>query len=445
MASLSRRRPCLALFEKSLKGQGLEDKVMKSLKSKRFAEAVLAGVKKRIQEYRESGAWLNTAIPFEHSLRLPQEYSKKMMELFRVCGVTDRKENRINFEVLLANLIDRRGKRPIMISLANKDWRHTQYSRVGKSIIRIINSLHEQGFIKMKKGYYTAEESRLTRIAATEKLLDYFRELSNGVIYDPVELVELRDERGKLKEYKDTAKTYRIRDILKLVNAVNGKADIRYRDYKLVAFLFAIFKEKFTLYGRLHTKGYRHYQGFSEDERAEITINGDPVVELDFSGLHPRLLYAEKGKQYLGDPYSIVDNRPDSRSFLKQILLCMLNSPDEITAERAANYWLRNNHDERKALQGIGITRARPLMDAFKEAHKPIVHYFCNGKDAGMKIMNRDAAIALDVVQHFAKQNIPILAVHDSFLVQRQYEAELKRVMQSIYSKHTGGFRCAIK
>jgi len=34
------------------------------------------------------------------------------------------------------------------------------------------------------------------------------------------------------------------------------------------------------------------------------------------------------------------------------------------------------------------------------EAHKPISHYFCKGKDTGMRIMNKDAKIALDIVNH---------------------------------------------
>ena len=199
------------------------------------------------------------------------------------------------------------------------------------------------------------------------------------------------------------------------------------------------------MYGRLHTRGYRHYQGLNEEERAEITINGDPVVELDYSGMHPHLLYAKEGIQFFGDPYAIVDHQLEARPFLKQILLCLLNSKDELTAERAGNYWLARNHKERNALYDIGITRARPIIDAFKQVHKPIAHHFCNGKKTGMRIMNLDAKIALDVVDHFAKQEIPILAIHDSFIVQEQYKDELKRTMQRIYRKHTKGFRIPVK
>ena len=62
-----------------------------------------------------------------------------------------------------------------------------------------------------------------------------------------------------------------------------------------------------------------------------------------------------------------------------------------------------------------------------------------------MRIMNLYATIALDVINHFAKQGIPILSVHDSFIVQGRYKDELKRIMQQMYRKHTKGFRCPIK
>ena len=59
--------------------------------------------------------------------------------------------------------------------------------------------------------------------------------------------------------------------------------------------------------------------------------------------------------------------------------------------------------------------------------------------------MNKDARIALDVVWHFAKQGVPVIAIHDSFLVPVEYDDELRRTMDKTYRKHTGGFSCQIK
>ena len=84
-------------------------------------------------------------------------------------------------------------------------------------------------------------------------------------------------------------------------------------------------------------------------------------------------------------------------------------------------------------------------MAEFRRLHNPIDHYFCNGTETGLRVMNLDSRIALDIVDHFAKQNIPILAVHDSFIVQEKYEDELRQTMENTYEKHTNGFKCKIK
>lgn len=404
----------------------------------RLRNAVRADAKKQRIAYRTSNAWLQDSVSFSHSLRLSAENRILADSLFEEVvdkNVRKRDQRKNDLDCLLANLIHNRRK-PVNLSLDRNNWKPNQYRSASYFTIELVHTLHREGFLDMKKG--NEMMGRNTRIWATEKLLEYLPVVPNSVIDVPVELVELRDDKGKLKQYRDTIETARIRAILKRVNAVNEKANIWYERDRLHPSLVAIFKEKFTLYGRLHTRGYRHYQGFSEEERSEILINGDPVVELDFAGLHPNLLYAMQGKQFFGDPYSIVDERPEARPFLKQILLCLLNSKDEITAEKAANFWLAHNHKERSELHKIGITRARPFIDAFKEKHKPIAHHFCTGKETGLRIMNLDAKIALDIVNHFAKQGIPILAVHDSFIVQQQYRDELHQTMKRIYRKHTG-------
>lgn len=405
-------------------------------------QKILQDAKKQVEQYRGSPAWLQDAVPFDHAWSLPKEHHRVVSEILKVCGVPDRIENKINLEILCANLI-KQSRKPIKVSLNVNDWKGSQYQRAGPNTIRLINRMNEEGLIGFKKGFKMTDQARITRIWATEKLLSYFKEIPKTVIYNPVNLVELRDETGNLKEYNDTAKTHRIKTILKAANNVNESADLRYRHHKLHAFLIAIFNRKFTLYGRLHTRGYRHYQSFSGEERQEFTINGDRTTELDFSGLHPHLLYAKEGIQFFGDPYSIVNENPIARPFLKIILLALLNAKDETAAERAGNYWLYKNHWERDQLKKIGITSARPIIQAFKEKHQPITHHFCTGKETGLKIMNLDATIALDIVKHFTSQKIPILAIHDSFIVQEQYGDELRKTMAQIYRKHTG-FRIPI-
>ena len=53
--------------------------------------------------------------------------------------------------------------------------------------------------------------------------------------------------------------------------------------------------------------------------------------------------------------------------------------------------------------------------------------------------------MAIDVLSHFAKRGIPVLPVHDSFIIATGYGDELKEVMQKVYSAHNNGFYCPVK
>ncbi len=401
-----------------------------------------------------TGSWLNENRSFDHDLRLPPDLkpyiSALLDEVLQGRTIYKRESKERDLEILVSNLVNIK-KLPVSFSLNRNDWTGNRYSKASYFTIELVQQLHERGFIDMQKGYRTEKESRLARIWATNKLLDYCPLVPGIVLCEPVELVILKDQDNRLKDYKDTAETKRIRQVLERVNKVNKQARIVHTTDRLSVYLYAVFREKFTLYGRLHSKGVRHYQGYSEAERAEFTIDGKPVVELDYSGLHPHLLYANEGIQFFGDPYSMVDDRPELRPFLKVILLAMLNAKDFVTAEKAANHWIRTKkndeekEEKRQAVRRAGVFKARPIMEAFAEVHHRIAHHFYNGKLSGLRIMNIDSKIALDIVDHFASLGIPILSVHDSFIVQAQHRTELLNTMKRTYQKWTNGFRCPIK
>ena len=416
------------------------------MKRTRFGGKVRADAKSGRDQYRQAGAFLERNAPFDHNVRLPEQKRGVAIALYnKLFSATVKIENQwtVNTEVLLANLIIN-SRRAVSVSLNPNTYCHP-YQRTTALMIKIIKAMNEEGYIELKKGYKGEKTSRMSRIYATDKFLRFCPLYPDTVIYDPVTLVVLRDEHGREIPFKHTAKTLRVNTVLTRANRVNAAADIMYQRERITAYLLAVYKCSFDLYGRLHTRGFRHLQGYKEGERAEITINGEAVVELDFAALHPNLLYAAEGLQYAGDPYAAVDPRPEARAFLKRCLLAMLNAKDQTQALRATNYVFYQDPAEKQRLNAIGITTAKPFIEKFKQAHPPIAHYFCAGKETGLRVMNRDARIALDVVDHFARQGKVVLAVHDSFIVQRKYRDELERVMHEKYMKHTGGFTIRVK
>lgn len=370
-----------------------------------------------------------------------------------------RKENIDGMKVLAGNLVagSWKGFR-LVIPMNHRISVHRRYdppvSSVHKRLFRIMN---KKGYVIMKKGFCSAYGGRsfYTRAWATERFL---RSIPIEVPFlryrQPKELVELRDRAtGLFKPYRDNSFTRRVRSVLRRTNLVNSSATVDLNGQPLSVLLTAIFLDDFSKYGRLHSRGFLHYQGVSRDQRLHVTINREPTVELDFRGLHPHLLYARAGAQWRGgDPYvtacpsASIRGRATKllRPFFKVVLLSMMNSGNFSTAEKAVNYWLANHPEDRAFLRQLGITRARPVMERFLEVHRPIAPFLLTDGEEGLRIMNLDAQIALDVVDHFSGQGVPILPVHDSFIVPASFREELKQKMIQSYSNHTGGYSITV-
>ena len=64
------------------------------------------------------------------------------------------------------------------------------------------------------------------------------------------------------------------------------------------------------------------------------------------------------------------------------------------------------------------------------EENKPINNYLCT--DSGVELMAIDGRITTRIIDHFTRKKIPVLTVHDSYVMQSQYEQEL--IDQMVYS-----------
>jgi len=262
--------------------------------------------------------------------------------------------------------------------------------------------------------------------------------------YDPAELVKLKDANGRLQDYAETEYTRTLRRQLKGINRINGTTEIRFKRYRVQTQLHAVYKQDFTQGGRLYTSGSVHLQGLKGSERRQLTINGEPVVELDYSGYHPCLLYAEEGIQFEGDPYDLgtVTEHPIARKFAKTAFHALLNADSWRKAEKAVNHWAYQHPAAVPTLKRLGLYPARQVLLPMERRHQPIRHHFSSG--SGLRLMNLEAKIALGVVRHFTDQGTPCLPVHDSFLVQERYESALRQVMLNAYKQYSNGFKILI-
>ena len=139
------------------------------------------------------------------------------------------------------------------------------------------------------------------------------------------------------------------------------------------------------------------------------------------------MLYAELGVQFDQAPYIYYDKR---KAPYKQAILRLLNAPTRRIALESLRHEVPN-YDWQSVIRHI------------ISYHRPIRQYL--GSGVGIKLQNRDGRMAIDILSHFANKGIPVLPVHDSFIIAASYGDELKDVMQKVYSAPNNGFYCPVK
>ena len=323
----------------------------------------------------------------------------------------------------------------------------------------VLALLELDGFVReVRGGRYdrTKGEGDQTRIAATAKMVDWFaadpalipKALVGCEDTDPVVVQVTTKRKGKnkkgkevtfktktLKKYIDDANTNQMRDNLNLINDCLKRhwSDLYLSDEdwaKLQRSLVGNKKYDHTPI-QLHRQtvrrifnstsfdiGGRFYGGWWQNipsgYRGLITIDGKRTTEFDYGRLHPTMLYAQKGLTLAEDAYDVGIGR-EHRDVIKQLFNAMVQMkepqdrpPRDVKFRQTGKTW-------------------KQLRDLILEKHEPIKNKFFCGM--GNKLQYEDSQIAEKVMLHFAKQDIAILPLHDSFVIQRSLKPELVEVM----------------
>lgn len=321
--------------------------------------------------------------------------------------------------------------------------------------LNVYGALKDFEWIAVKKG---TEYTGYTRIYAAPKLLDIFRNINNLWIpqfpMNPDSLVILRykDNRGKKKNLpvpSSPAVTQMQNNLLEYNSfIINHCVTLDLKDEQLDEVVAAMVDPK-NQNPRIHlnriqlrrifsrgsmTLGGRFYGGWWQQipsaYRPHIAINGKPTVEIDYSAMSIRILYAKKGATYPSDqdPYDLgltqwQGPQDPRRREIKTFINALLN--DEKKRYRLAKREekiLGLNHDD--------------LLEAFSSKHPLLVDLI--GTKAGLEAMYIDSQIAEIVMLEGVKQGILILPIHDSFIIRAMYEQGLKRLMHEVFMLVTG-------
>ena len=177
-------------------------------------------------------------------------------------------------------------------------------------------------------------------------------------------------------------------------------------------------KGSFDLGGRL----FAPIQNYTKETRKYFCLDGEPTIEIDYSSIHPYMLYHKERLEFDGDdPYA---KEGFDRDTVKVAFNVMLNRKG-VGANKSAATAINN-------AVGCDNDAAEALETAIQALHSPIAHHFNAG--VGLTLQRADSDIALLVINTFVNElKRPIICVHDSFIVSVRDTESLILAMNDSY------------
>lgn len=240
----------------------------------------------------------------------------------------------------------------------------------------------------------------------------------------------LRDQHGKPVAYRRTRDIDRQDKKTDAFNEAITSSSISYPDASNVVQLLGLACPMARIYNNTFMRGGRFYpmgtswQNIKAETRRKLTIDGEPVVELDFDGMHIAMLYAESGLPLPDDCHDI---QGWPRKLVKVATFTLINAKTEKKARLSIAH---NDVMQLLAVPGSqeALAVTHKLMKAIKSKHAAIAHHLHS--DAGARLMRKDSDIAEAVMAELIlRKGIVALPVHDSFLVQASKRDELENAM----------------
>ena len=336
---------------------------------------------------------------------------------------------------------------------------------IGKKIRDIVDLLVLNKIIHEKKGFNDRVNGIgfQSRIWPTTALIKQFRDdrfsqfITND--HEDREVIVLRDEdKNNLEEYIETPSIKRSRKLLQAYNKLLSQTHIDIYDLEKPGIEIGNGKKKMKLQTTQKDKfvrrifnnsrwdqGGRFYGGWwqrcPKEYREKIEFDCVGGLEVDFSGMHIVILYAQEGINYWADignaPYSIeqiegIDPRIDLRAACKLLLLTAINADSPQKAFQAFRQQSESGSLEKK------LTNAQlcKILDALSSKHQPIAHKLASG--AGIDLMFVDSQTTELLIDRFTYHyKCPILTIHNSYIVPFGYDRRLAEEMQGAFEEVT--------
>lgn len=314
-------------------------------------------------------------------------------------------------------------------------------------LIKVVDTMIARGYIDNKNGINYIGFGRMSRMRPTAKLLRLLSQCTSVRVKCAKELIQLKDADKKLIDYQDTPFSRRKRRIIKRLNSVisGGSIDIQLSNQQELEYyrknnkwidcslntMHRVFNNSSFEEGGRFVGGW--WQWINAELRSLIRINGEPVVELDYSCFHTRMLYdIECVPQPLGDMY-LVDGFERAREICKKMINVIYNAKSVEKAEQAVRIGHNLKH---KRPNTYTKQKMMDLIHGLRDKHSSIAHYF--GSGIGRRLQFLDSCISERIMVTLANHGVTCLPVHDSFVVPESCERLLWDAMRREYMNEFG-------
>ena len=323
-----------------------------------------------------------------------------------------------------------------------------QYTRV------LFDCLESGGYIKLNKGgvsdygivsgKWVATEFSSGYIEINKKLIRLYNQYEHNKVEDGVRknVIILRDGKGVDVPFKTTPSVKLIKENLNSYNHLTFNFNVEKGKKVYDVQVYKVYNESFE-------KGARSYmssegiQGMSSEERHLLTINGKNTVIYDYKAFEPSIAYSMCGEAMEGDPYTIElegFNPALLRSLCKKFLLVMMNIDNEKYLKHSLNSMIKEEFNIEALYKEGKIPDKRidvkTIVEKLEDKHYLIRHMFYGKYHTQPSYIG--SLVADYITDYFTQRGVLVLSVFDEFIIQEEYDEELKEVMFRAYEMILG-------
>jgi hypothetical protein len=193
--------------------------------------------------------------------------------------------------------------------------------------------------------------------------------------------------------------------------------------------------------GRLYSVGDESYQGLSASERKLMTIDGQPVIELDIRASALTIFHGQAGQQLdftaNPDPYTLPELNDTPRDVVKKFITATFGNGQFPTR------WPQKTAREYKEETGQSLSKQHPITQvrsAVARAYPLLAELRRDYPEPPLwaKLMYLESEAILTTMLALADLGIPSLSAQDSIIVPQDSEKLARVTLSKFYEGITG-------